>query len=485
MSARHLPRDAGLGVLAWAAPLALAFFLTPVVVENLGAKDYGQFAFFSGLGSLLLLGTGRALLHHAPTASPRDVRAGLATLLPSALALALIAGLAAALLIALGATLVFGTVPWTGVLLAGLLATVGGLLQTIGVVPHLLGRFPFAAIVTAGSAILWSISAAVLASRGGSWTALLMLQSAVAVLTIAALAGFAVSHLRGQTPRAPHASALRSLARFAMTVGVAQVAGALLVVLERVVVTSQGPAAMASYALALMLCTLLHAAVQHASTMLVPLASGAFGDERESRLLDMYRRGLALVVYVAVFVVISLVICGATFMDLWIGGDLARESADIVRILAPTFGVLAVLVLPWQVADARGYPGRNVALTCASLVVGVVAGPWLAQDFGAQGMALARATGLLIAPIYIISVERRVFGRVQSDLWLALAWRVVLAGAVVCALETALLARWPASWLTLVGTLGLGLGAYAALLGMTALVSRHGAGGTSVQREVK
>ena len=129
------------------------------------------------------------------------------------------------------------------------------------------------------------------------------------------------------------------------------------------------------------------------------------------RLRLIYTRALKYISMLVVFLVVTAAVGSRQILSVWMGADFARQAAGVLAIQSVVFGIIAMGIVPWQMTDGLGHPGRNALLTLWWVIVSIPLIVWLTPMLGIEGTAYARLIGVLSVPVYTLCVERWVFGR--------------------------------------------------------------------------
>lgn len=442
MSTAASGRAFAFGGAAWLFPMVLAVAVTPFVARGLGAEGYGIWAW---AGAFVTFGLfpflGRALL--ARSAARPDPSAALRELLPAALTVA------AAVLPLLGAALSGAALllapPVAGARVAALavapVVVLAGLQQLLLAVPQGAGRFDLAARASVLGSVAWAVAALTTVGAGGGPGALTLALGAGPLASTVFLLVAAV-RLLGRKAVHPGASGgPRELTGFAGAVLLAHSAGGLYLLVERAALARlASPAEVAFFAAPAALAMQLHSAAWAATRGFLPAVAAAPAGER----LRIYGEALIEVVPPVAVMAATLAVISGPLLGLWLGPVWAEVARTPLALLALAFGALAVLVVPWELAEASAVPGRTVALSAAWLVAGGATALFLAPQLGAEGAALGRSTIVLFAVPFVRSVERAAFGATAGGAWRRpLARSVALGGGAAAAEAVALALAGP------------------------------------------
>ncbi len=476
-------RNALFGLFSWLLPLLLTIGVTPVVVRSLGAERFGLLALVLGAGGYALgLTPARALLRQL-AAHRADDRMQLAGgLVATAMLLTLALGAALGLGLALSSGFLARSVlrlpgelrgvAAQALLIAALGVPLGMLGQLFAAVPLALRRIDLYTRWTTLLAILLVAGNCVLALAGFGVQALVGWN----VATSAVGAGVYFKLTRRLLPRASPRGGLnpalaRHLLHFSAAVLVYQTCGTLLLLFERFWIARElGSAEVAYFVVPMTIAVYLHAAVTSLTLALLPLATEASARADFAELRAVYTRASRYSAALIAWSVTAVSVAARPLLELWLDGSFAERSATVLVLQASAFGLVALAVVPWQMAEALDRPGLNAGLALAWLAVGGALVVALTPRYGIAGVATARLLAMVCLPFYFARVERLIFGRFLWRGWRrTLAW-LLAAAALAGFVESSLLARLPTSWASLALAVGLGGLVFAGCLRLSGLL---------------
>jgi O-antigen/teichoic acid export membrane protein len=138
-----------------------------------------------------------------------------------------------------------------------------------------------------------------------------------------------------------------------------------------------------------------------------------------------------LVVLVVLPVASFLVVFAEPLLDVWIGAELADQSAWPLRLLAAGFAVSAFGTIPAVACDAVGRPGVPTAFSVVGAVFNVSLSLALIPFFGIVGAAAVNLVHSLVGlPLFLLFVHRRVLRIPLRDLLRRTLARPLLAAAL-------------------------------------------------------
>jgi O-antigen/teichoic acid export membrane protein len=467
MKSISLSRNVLFGFLSWFLPLGFTFAFTPIIVHGLGAEAYGLYALVMGfIGYSFNFSIGRAITKYVSAYRASNQTEQIGEVLSSTFILNLCVSVTGA-----GALVLMTNWLVTRVLniapalqpqarLAFYLASAGLLFmmlsQLFNAVPQAVQRFEVYSLIATGVGIATIVGNASLVWVGLGVNSLIAWN---VVMTAAGSAAYFIASRR-LLPEARltlrfNKVLLVRIIRFSSAVTSYQVLGNLLLLFERSWLTrTLGPAAVTYYVVPMTIAVYIHAFISSLTLMIFPMASEAHARQDKVRLHLIYTRALKYICMLVVFLVITLAVGSRQILSNWMGPDFAQHSAGVLTIQAVVFGLIAIGIVPWQMADGLGYPGRNALLALWWVVVAIPLIIWLTPVLGIQGTACARLSGVLSVPLYALYVERWIFGRCLWEFWRRTALLLALVGGLLAILQAILFNKLPAGWVFLLASIG-------------------------------
>ncbi len=459
MKAIDSARNAASGLLSWLVPFLLALVVTPAVVHSLGAELYGVYALVVGLGAYTLgLTPAQAVIREVAAYRARGHEGRLGSVVSAAMLLTSTIGLLLAVGLGLGAdwvaTAVLEVAPGSRpAAVASLRIFAIGIplamsSQVLSAVPQGLQRLDLYGRVVVAVAVVLLGGNLALAYAGAGLAAFVAWSVSATAIGCGVFLVVAQRLLPGALfARPPRLPELVPLARFGVTVSARQTVANLLLLFERVwIVRTLGAAALTFYAIPMLVTVSLHAFIASSALSFYPLASDAYARGDVAGLRVAYGRALKVAAPLIALPVITLVVSGSPLLSLWMGADFAQRSAPVLALHAATFGLVALMVVPWQTADALGRPGWNAGLSLAWLLVSGVLMIWWTPRFGIVGAAAARLAGLVGVPFYAARIEAWLFGGPLWRFWGRTLALLTLAAAVSAGAQLAALRLLPPGW---------------------------------------
>jgi O-antigen/teichoic acid export membrane protein len=172
--------------------------------------------------------------------------------------------------------------------------------------------------------------------------------------------------------------------------------------------TLLGPAAVSYYAVPQSATQRLHMLVAKASTILLPLNSALTSSGDLSALQRLYKRSATLGAIISFSLAVPVVPLAPAIMRLWMGSEFAANSNNALSILAISYLLLAITVVPSQYLFGAGLARVGLLLLGMAVIAYIPLAVYLTLSLAVRGAALALFFSYLGAvPLAIFSVEQR------------------------------------------------------------------------------
>ena len=473
-------RNVLFGFLGWVLPLGCTVAFTPMIVHGLGPDAYGLYAVIVGVIGYLAsmkFNVGRSVTKYISACLPESQARLAGEVLSTSFFLYMFIGVAGAVLLVASAdwlvvrVLAIAPVYQSTARLslylgaAGLTFTL--LAQLLSAAPQALQRFDLYGYVTIGSGVAAITGNGLMVWLGFGFAALIAWNVVVGLFACLAFAAIARRLLPGVrlTVRL-RKSLLMELLRFSGAVTIYQVAGNLIVLFERGWITRVlGSAAVTYYVIPMTIAIYIHAFIASLTQVVFPMASEASAGRDMERVHRTYTHALKYICVLLVFIAVSLFSGSRELLANWMGQDFSRAASEVLRVHVVTFTLMALAVVPWQIADGIGFPRWNAVLSLVWLLFMIPLAITLVGRMGILGMAYARGIVVVLSvPFYIGYIERRVFGRILWSHWWRIGYKLAAAGLVMALILNWLLLRSPSGWIWLAVDVFLGGLSMAAVL---------------------
>lgn len=449
------------GSLSWFLPLILAFYATPILVRSLGNENYGIYALLIGFISYSFnFGIGRAVTKYVAEYRADNRIEEAIGIVSSTYYVCLFLAVIANLLIILFAGSIVRDVLQIGaerqqlainaLYVSGATIFVLLLSQTYQALIQSAHRFDRLAIIMNINGVLLAVGNIVLVLNGFGVISLIWWN-----LLITAVSGFLfyISSRKFlpeiKTSFKFNLKSIGLIGKFGLGIFSYQIFGNIILLFERGwIIRKFGEESLTFYVVPMMLGIYLLGFTISLVQVLFPVISEMLG-ERE-KIIRLYQKSTKIVLAIISFAVLSLICGGKLLLALWINPEFAENSYVILIFHALSFGLSAVYTLSWQLVEGFGKTKINAFISFIWLTVSLPLMVFLAEDWGANGIAFARFFAIFLTFPAIFYAEKRYLGKVQISFWLKIC--LILGAAIISSsvVETWIFGILAVKWFTLV-----------------------------------
>lgn len=454
-----LSRNVMFGFLSWLLPLGFTFVMTPVIVHGLGPDAFGIYALIMGFVAYsFTFSVGRAITKYVAAYHANNETDRIGEVLSNTLMINLVVGVLSAGTLALLTNVLITRILKIAPALQAqarlgfYLASIGLLLtminQVFSAVPQAVHRFDVYSLITTGIGILTIGGNGLLVWFG--YGAAVLIGWTVGVTGLSCLIYYVASrrllpdaHLTLRFKK----DLLVGILRFSSAVILYQILANVLLIFERSWLTrTLGSAALTFYVVPMTIAIYIHAFISSLTLVLFPLASEVGASKDFERLRKIYTRAFKYISMLIVFMVVTLAVGSHNILTSWMGASFADQAAPVLTIQVIAFGLMAMLIVPWQIADGLGFPWANALLGSWWLICTVILAVFLTPVMGIRGMAISRLLGMIATPLFILLVERHVFGRFLWEFWRQLGTSLIVSGGLMGLAQYFLFKTIPSGW---------------------------------------
>lgn len=454
----RLVKNSIYGLLSWIFPILPTMIATPMVLDSLGKERYGLFVVILGFISYFFTtGIGKVAAKYVA-----EYRATGETEKISAI-------ISSTILLGMGATLI-GTaavIVFSRPIIADILrippelqndavmalylgcATIVSIMlgQVFQLVLQGLHRFDRYLLLTNLSSISFSVGSVIMVLNGFGVIGLLCL-NLVSATAIGILSYFMAKKLLPEfkfTVRIG-GDTWRTVSRYAASLIAYQIFGSVLLLFERAWIVRQfGVEALTYYAIPMTLAMYLHLFVGAVVLAVFPMANELLTER--AKLITLYQKFTKLIFTLVVFTVLSVVVGGRLFLSLWLGDEFAAVASSLLIIHVITFGVLAMNIIAWQIAETFRAAWLNALGTFVWMTVSILLMIGLSDGWQTFGIAVARTAGVLIFIPQIFLIEKYFLGGILWRFWGAISMRIAFAAVLALTAEWLLISGLGRSWM--------------------------------------
>lgn len=464
-----LPRNIVINLFSWALPIGATFLFTPIIVRGLGNESYGIYALVVGFISYsFYLSISRAIPVFLAEYRVNNQTEKIGELVSATLAINLFIGFSTLLFFLFGAKWLVTSVMQISpqfqkeAQIAFYLA--GGTLlflmvsQVFNSIPQALHRFDIYSSIALTTTLLLQIGNVLLVVAGQNvsslfiWNFILIFLSCVAYWYVA-------KHLLPESKLTFTFSIglVFKIIKYSGGVITYQVLGNFLFIFERTWLTRvSGHESLTFYVVPMTIALFIHTFISSLALVIFPLATEANAQNNKERLKTIYVRSIKFLAALMIFPIVTLCVCRKEFLTVWMGADFAQHSATVLALLTISFGMIAFSIVTWSMVDGLGKPWFNALLVLIWIIVSVPLIVWLTPKMNVAGTAYGRFySTVLTIPIYMLLIERWIFGKCLWRFWGKIIIFLGIIGTFAGFIQHLLILNLPIGWLTLGFIVGL------------------------------
>jgi O-antigen/teichoic acid export membrane protein len=248
---------------------------------------------------------------------------------------------------------------------------------------------------------------------------------------------------------------LTSVLGYGSSIILYQVSANVLYIFERAwTIRTFGAEALTFYSVPMMLALYMHGFIGSFAVILFPVINELLADREKQ--VQLYQHTTKIFLALVVFFVGTAVCAGQMGLLLWISEEFAAKSYWLLVIHAFSFGLIAVMIVTWQLSESFNSARLNAFVSAAWTVVTIPLIVLLSGYWNTEGVALARLIAVALTVPMMFYVEHKFLGRVFWRFWLAIVVRVAIAVCMMAATQLWILGHFSPGWLTLASGIGAG-----------------------------
>jgi len=173
-----------------------------------------------------------------------------------------------------------------------------------------------------------------------------------------------------------------------------------------------GPVSLTSYQLSLTLVSKVHAAINAAAEVALPVASSA----QHALIKRTYLRGMLLLFVMSVIPLATIAAFSHVILGLWLGPNAPQLAVHLLPLMCVAYMFVALSALPYHLLNGLGHPGVNVAFAIFNILIYalVLAGFELMQRRDVMNVAIAYAAANVVCGICFQVYCYRLFARLPT-----------------------------------------------------------------------
>lgn len=427
-------------VLSWFMPIVIGFIATPIIVRSLGNREYGLYAVILGFISYSFsFGIGKVLTKYIAEYRASGETDKIAEVVSATFWLSIGLAFTGTIVVALSARFLAAEVLYLppdqqrmgeiGLYLAcaAIIATI--LSQIFQYILQGIHRFRSFVILTNVSGLLLNIGNVTLAVLGYGTAALLTWNLIALCIMGAAFAFDAMRYLPEFSLRPRFRSSIwSSVLRYGVNIILYQIFGNILLAFERGwVVRKFGAEAATFYVIPMTLAIYMHSIIGSCLLAVFPVFNELLADK--AKLTELYQKATKLLIALVFMFSTMLIVGGRPLLRVWIGEEMAARGYAILVIHTLTFGLTAVMMMVWQLAESYRAPMFNTIATFVWMAIAIPLMIVLADGWNIEGIASARLIGVVATVPFLLIIEGKLLDGSIWRFWLSSGWRSILASA--------------------------------------------------------
>ncbi len=429
-------------LLSWILPVVIGFVATPLIVRNLGNREYGLYAIILGFISYSFsFGIGRILTKYVAEYRATGDSEKIGEVVSATFWLSFALALGGSLIVAFAARYIVTDVlslpadqqriGEIGLYLACAAIIVTMLSQTFQFILQGLHRFGAFVLLTNISGILLNAGNVALAIFGfgiiGLLTWNLIALSAMAI----AFAILAIRHLPEFSVR-PHfrSAAWPIVFKYGSSIILYQVFSNIPYAFERAwVVRKFGAETATFYVVPMTLAIYMQGIVASATLALFPAFNELLNDA--DRFKELYRKATKVMVATTMMFATMLICGGKELLHVWINEEMAIRGYPVLVIHVLTFGLFACMIMVWQLVESFRAPFFNTFATFLWMIITIPLMILTADRWNIEGIAASRFAAVAVTVPLIFILERRFLGNPLWQFWRSILWRTIIASGAM------------------------------------------------------
>lgn len=452
-------RNSVLTLLSWLIPLGLTFFATPFIVRGLGNEQYGLYALMTGfIAYSFSFNIGRAITKYVVEFNARGEKKKVSQIISATFFLSLLVATVGSLIliflseILINDVLLIEAVSRENAIFGLRIAALCIWLMIIGqvfiAVVQATHRFDIYSLITTitGSLLITGNVFLVWKNFGFIslvvWNAITLLFSGITFFVFAKKLEPATKITFGFDKEMFFTSL-----KYGLSIAGHQIFANIQLLYERMLITRiTGADKLTNYVVPMTMSIYILVFMSSLTLNLMPVISEYFAKNRIEELEVIYRRLTKFVCTIVVFICIALAVGSYSLLTNWIDETFAAASYEVFIFQLATFGLLACMVISWQFIEGFGLPVYNTVAGFSWLLISIPLMLIFTKSYGIWGTALARLVAEITIPVSIMLVEKKIFGKILSDLWLKIIGVVGIAALISGVVENYLLKVFPFNW---------------------------------------
>ncbi|MCM8833254.1 MAG: oligosaccharide flippase family protein [Candidatus Omnitrophica bacterium] len=402
------------GSVGFILPLVITLITTPYIIKKLTPEVYGLYILaisLMGLLSFLDLGFGQGIIKFISEYEAKNDRKAIQDVIGISFFVYLIMGI-------IGSVIIFLSTDYLVELFkvedkykelakqAFYIASFGFFLNFItnvfSPIPNALQRYDIAAKVQVSIYLVLNLLIIILLYSGYGLKEVMIANIALAIIKLVVYFSL-YRWLLPDIPFKPYfkVDVFKKIFSFSFFTAVNSITGNIVYRLDKMIISSfLGTSAVTYYTLPFMIIQACQGLIASANNFLFPASSGLASLGQNEKLANLYKKVFAYVVAVSIIITTGAIVLLEEFISLWIGQDFARNTKDIIPILAITFFFHFISIPAFYIYNGLGFSLINMVSSIVGASAYLVSALLFIPLFGLIGAALSFAFTLIPFPFY-------------------------------------------------------------------------------------
>lgn len=464
-TSKSIFRNVLYGLSTWILPLVLSFVSTPIILRSLGDKEYGIYALVLGfIAYSFNLNFGSAITKYIAEYRVSGETEKIKDIISATLFINLSVGIVVVIMIFIAANYLVADVfqidaeaqnkTVTALYIASLTLFFLMLNQVFNSILQGIHRFDtFSKITNFNSAAV--ISGNIFLALNGYGLVILLGWNLLITFISCLLFIFSAKRYLPEfgINLKISAEAIKIVLKFSAGIIGYQILANLFVLFERGWITGKlGAENLTYYVVPMSLAIYIHSFISSIVIVVFPLAS-ELKDHRE-KLLRLYGKATKVVCFLVIFIEATVIVQSRDFLTLWMGADFAEKTYIILIIQATTFSFLAIRTISWKMTEGLDYPQFNTFIYAVCLLINATLVVYLTDDYGNNGVAIARLIAFSVIFFSLFYTEKWFFGKIQFRFWSRLIILLGTAALLSVIFQELIIKYFSLNWISLLISVG-------------------------------
>jgi O-antigen/teichoic acid export membrane protein len=411
------------GIIGFAWPILLSLFTTPYIVHKLGNDAYGILALVTsvlGFFAFLDLGvTNASIKYIAEAFAKRDI-AEINRIIGSSLAVYLTVGtLGACIIFLMTSTLVqnilkipasFAKDTTFAFYLAACGFILNMMLGVFAAVPKAIQKYGIVTkvnILVGSSLTLFTV---LILYLGYGFREVVILNFVSSLISLAVYLFLTKRLVDGVIVRVNFdTTTFKKLFAFGFFSLMGAISGTILFQFDKLLICAfVGSAYVAFYVVPANIATMIHTLIANQMSVVFPLCSELHSTGKHDQLKDLYLKGSKYAFILAISVATPIIVLSSKIMHFWMGAEYGEKSGMVLSVLATSYLVTSLTVIPHYLINGIGKPKINAIFSLISGILNLCLCLILIPNYGIIGAASANLANFAIVALYLVVIDKHI-----------------------------------------------------------------------------